>query len=242
MYSKLPLTSLLFCTAFFATASAEMIYHSAERSIMGLGSQLDYNALSTDSLSAYSDDLISSGYVRDENRAIVGSVSTFASQSSTLSGRQIRGIGRGSAFGSGPGQATGTSRMEVEFSVSEPTQFTLSGQLRLAQALELNNSLAFIRLTGPNGAMLEVVMDENNLPDSLGRVNFSGKEQISAVFPAGNYLLEAVSEGVGSDGLTRCADFEFTLTAVSIPEPLSKTSLLMGMLGLAMIRRRKLRR
>jgi hypothetical protein len=231
---------------FAHSANAEMIYTTATRTIGGSGTQLEEMLETHASLGSYTDDLLSSGYVRDDGNAIVGSVSSSSSQTSTLSDNQIRGLGRGSGFGSGPAEGVGNSSMNVEFSVTETTRFSLAGQLRLAPhggALGLNGSTAYVRLTGPDGVALEVMMDEDNQPDNLGIVDFSGSDQLSGVFPAGDYVLEAFSEGHGSDGLTRCADFDFTLSVLevaAVPEPAAFS--LMAFAGLALMRLRKRRR
>lgn len=226
-------------------AQAEMIYQSAARAISGSGTQLDGTIESSDGFGAFTEDMLITGYVRDDSNSIVGSVSASSSQTSALTGNQIRGLGRGSGFGSGPSEGVGESNMLVAFTVTEPMRFTLSGQLRLAPhnpGLGLNGSEALIRLSGPEGVALEVVMDENNLPDHLGIVDFTGGQRLSGVFPAGDYTLEAMSMGHGSDGLTRCADFDFTLTAleaVAVPEPTAFGLLGMGMLIVGRARRRR---
>lgn len=231
---------LVFCS----TASAEMIYQSAVRNVLGDGTQLVVKGDSTDDTLGFAGDILNSGYVRDDSNSIVGSVSASASQTSNLTPGQIRGLGRGSGFGSGPASARGLSDMAIEFSVDEEMRFTLSGQLRIAphgSGLDLNGSSALIRLTGPDGVALEVRMDDENLPDNLGVIDFTGADRMSGNFPAGNYLLEAMSEGHGSDGITRCADFDFTLTAVeavAIPEPTTLTMCLFGLVSLLQLRRR----
>lgn len=210
---------------FASVATAEMIFVSSDRGISGSGTQLTEVLETQASLGSFTDDLLNSGYVRDESNAIVGSVSSSASQTSTLTENQIRGLGRGSGFGSGPAEGSGNSFMNVDFTVSESMRFTLSGQLRLAPhggELGLNGSEAYVRLTGPDGVALEVVMDDDNMPDNLGIVDFTGAERLSGIFPAGDYTLEAFSVGHGSNGLTRCADYDFTLTALevaAVPEP-----------------------
>lgn len=240
----LPLVALAFGTS---QVNAEMIYQSAERGISGSGSQLNEIIEVSASLGTFSDDLLNSGYVRDEGNAIIGSVSSSSSQTSTLTSNQIRGLGRGSGFGSGPANGLGSAFMDVEFAIDETTRFTLAGQLRLAPhggELGLNGSLAYVRLTGPDGIVaLEVRMDEENQPDNLGIVDFTGPNQLSGVFSAGDYRLEAFSEGHGSTGLTRCADFDFTLSALevaAVPEP--TTISLVGfasLVGLCSRRRRR---
>lgn len=242
--SNWTLLGMVLVLGFFAsTASSEMIYLSSERGISGSGSQLNEILETSASLGSYSDDLLGSGYVRDDNNAIVGSVSASSSQTSTLTSNQIRGLGRGSGFGSGPATGVGSSFMNAEFTIDETTRFTLAGQLRLAPhggELGLNGSSAYIRLTGPDGVALEVVMDEDNQPDNLGIVDFTGNDQLSGVFSAGTYTLEAFSEGHGSNGLTRCADFDFTLSSLevaAVPEPAT-----FGMLGCAGLMVMQLRR
>lgn len=228
-------------------AFGEMIYQSAERGISGSGSQLNEVLEVSESLGTYNNDLLTSGYVRDEGRAIVGSVSSSSSQTSTLTSNQIRGLGRGSGFGSGPADGFGTSLMDVEFTVDESTRFTLAGQLRLAPhggELGLNGSSAYVRLTGPDGLVaLEVRMDDENQPNNLGIVDFTGSERLSGVFPAGDYRLEAFSEGHGSSGLTRCADFDFTLSALevaAVPEPTALSMIgVASLVGLCTRRRRR---
>ena len=237
----------LVLVAFSSYATAEMIYTSAERGISGSGSQLNEILDTSASLGTYSDDLLNSGYVRDEGNSIIGSVSASSSQTSTLTANQIRGLGRGSGFGSGPADGLGGSFMDVEFTIDETTRFSLAGQLRLAPhggELGLNGSSAYVRLTGPDGIVaLEVRMDEDNQPDNQGIVDFTGPNQLSGVFAAGDYRLEAFSEGHGSNGLTRCADFDFTLSALevaAVPEP-TMLSMLGGamLVGLCSRRRRR---
>lgn len=231
--------------SFTSLASAEMMYKSATRTIYGSGSQLDTEEQTSDLLTTFSSEMMNSGYVRDDSNSIVGSVSAFASQSSTLSENQIRGLSRGSGFGSGGAEGVGRSTMEVEFEIDSSMRFTLTGQLRLAphgDNIALNGSNAYIRLTGDDGVAMEVMMDEDNLPDSLGSVDFSGVNRMSKVFPAGTYTLEAFAEGHGDDGKTRCVDFDFSFTAleaVAVPEPSS--SLLFGMaaFGMMLVRRRR---
>jgi|GEM_PF-2707490 len=230
---------------FASNANGEMIFNSVERGIGGSGSQLSEVLKTSASLGAYSDDMLNSGYVRDDNNAIVGSVSSSSSQTSTVTSNQIRGLGRGSGFGSGPADGVGSSFMTTEFTIEEANRFTLAGQLRLAPhggPAGLNGSLAYVRLTGPEGVVLEVTMDEDNPPDNLGIVDFSGASQLSGVFTAGDYVLEAFSEGHGSDGLTRCADFDFTLTALevaAVPEPAAFGMMLFAGLACLRIRRRR---
>ena len=229
-----------------STTHAEMMFRSSERNILGGGTQLVQRLEGTSEFGTFSDDLLASGYVRDEGNRIVGSVSATASQSSSLTATQIRGLGRGSGFASGPdAEGIATSAMTVDFTLTDSMRLTLSGQLRLVphgEGIDPNGSMALIRLTGPEGIVMEVVMDEDNLPDSLGNVDFSGSDRISGVFAAGDYTLEAMSTGRGSHGLTRCADFDFTLTAlesVAVPEPSAAGMLLLG--GLAVFGRRRRR-
>ena len=124
-------------------------------------------------------------------------------------------------------------------------RFTLTGQLRLAphgDDIGLNGSNAFIRLTGPQGVALEVIMDEGHLPDSGGAIDFTDENRISEVFPSGVYTLEAFAEGHGNDGKTRCVDFDFTLTAlnaVAVPEPSASLLFVLAMIGLTLQRRRR---
>ena len=80
----------LFCSS--TLSHAEMIYLSAERSISSAGTQLEAEEQSTIDMAPFTTDMLNSSYVRDENKAIIGSVSSFASQSSTLSNNQIRGL------------------------------------------------------------------------------------------------------------------------------------------------------
>jgi len=234
---------------FFAlaeTASAEMIFKSAIRSVLGDGTQLDAKKESNEeAIGSFSEDILSSGYVRDDNNAIIGSVSASASQTSSLTPSQIRGLGRGSGFGSGPSAARGLSDMSVSFTVDEPMRFTLSGQLRIAPhglGLDLNGSSAMVQLMGPEGVAMEVRMDEANQPNALGLVDFTGLDRLSGEFPAGEYTLMAMSEGHGSDGVTRCADFDFTLTAieaVAIPEPTTMSMFAIGLASVHFLRRRR---
>lgn len=244
------LRRLVMCCALVAavsatSANAEMIYISSDRGISGSGTQLNEVLETSVDFGAYSEDLLNSGYVRDENNSIVGSVSSSASQTSTLSDNQIRGLGRGSGFGSGPAEGVGNSSMTVEFSISESMRFTLAGQLRLAPhggVAGLNGSSAYVRLTGPDGVALEVKMDEDNLPNSLGIVDFTAGDRLTGVFPAGEYLLEAFSEGHGSNGVTRCADFDFTMTALevaAVPEPAACGLLMVAGLSCLRLRRRR---
>ena len=248
----------IFVCSFMAHADAAMVFTSAERIIAGSGTQLVNKTESDDAMAGFADDLLNTGYVRDGNNGIVGSVSSSASQTSTLTDGQIRGLGRGSGFGSGHVDDTasfgiGMSSMFVEFTIDEPMQFTLAGELRLAphgNGLSLNDSEAYVRLIGPDGEVaLEAMMDANNLPDNLGRVDFSGSERKTGEFPAGNYILEAMAEGHGSNGLTRCVDFDFTLSASSaasfvapnpiVPEPSSMSLASFALLAAMGLRRRK---
>jgi hypothetical protein len=113
--------------------------------------------------------------------------------------------------------------MQVEFMVEKRMRFTLSGELRLApHGLGLNGSSASVRVTGEDGTIIGVEMNDTHQPDQTGVVDFMGAHRMSFDLGPGQYLLEAMSEGRGSDGLTRCADYDFTLTAVEgvlIPEP-----------------------
>lgn len=228
-----------------ALAQAEIMYKSAERAIYGEGTQLDAIEQLTTGMEPFTSDMLNSGYVRDDQNSIVGSVSSFASQSSTLSDNQIRGLARGSGFGSGGAEGIGRSSMLVEFEIDQSMRFTLTGQLRLAPhggQISINDSEAYIRLTGPEGIAIEVVMNEDNLPDVLGLIDFSGDERISDVFPSGNYTLEAFAEGHGSDGTTRCVDFDFTLTAlnaVAVPEPDMAIVFVLAALGLIASKKRR---
>lgn len=244
--SRLVMCCAVFIAAIATSANAEMIFVSSDRGISGSGTQLNEVLETSVEFGSYTEDLLNSGYVRDDNNSIVGSVSASSSQTSTLTGNQVRGLGRGSGFGSGPAAGVGNSSMAVEFSVTESTRFTLAGQLRLAPhggAAGLNGSTAYVRITGPDGVALEVKMDDDNLPDSLGVVDFTAGDRLTGVFPAGDYMLEAFSEGHGSNGVTRCADFDFTMTALevaAVPEPAA-----LGMLafaGLACMRLRRRRR
>ena len=245
-YNRSLLGIIALALLFASQANGEMIFRSSERGIGGSGSQLGEVLETSASLGAYTDDILSSTYVRDDNNSIVGSVSLSSSQTSTVTSNQIRGLGRGSGFGSGPGDGFGNSFITTEFTIEEANRFTLSGQLRLAPhggTAGLNGSLAYVRLTGPDGVVLEVTMDEDNPPDTLGIVDFSGSDQLSGVFPAGDYTLEASSEGHGSDGLSRCADFDFTLTSLevaAVPEPAAFGMMLFA--GLACMRMRRRRR
>ena len=237
----------------FSQVNAEMIYQSAARRISGSGSQLNEILETSASLGTYSDDLLNSGYMREDGN-IVGSVTASSSQTSTLTSNQIRGLGRGSGFGSGPADGLGSSYMDVAFMIEESTRFTLAGQLRLAPhggELGLNGSSAYVRLTGPDGVVaMEVLMDEENQPDNLGIVDFTGGDELSRVLPAGAYRLEAFSEGHGSSGLTRCADFDFTLSVLEaaavdvgnpiIPEPNALSMAGLGsLIGFCFRRRRR---
>ncbi len=187
--------------AWTSLSSAEMIYRSATRTIYGNGTQLEEELQLVDNLTTFTSDLMNSGYVRDDSNSIVGSVSAFASQSSTLSENQIRGLSRGSGFGSGGAEGVGRSTMEIDFDIDSTMRFTLTGQLRLAphgDNIGLNGSNAYIRLIGPDGGIaMEVMMDENNLPDSLGAVDFSGSDRMTGIFPAGSYTWKHFLKGMG---------------------------------------------
>jgi hypothetical protein len=248
-YTRTNVTRLL-CFTFISigcsSASAEMIYASALRSITGAGSQVNEKLVASDGFGSFTDDLLTGGYFRDENNLIVGSVSATASQTSTLAGGQIRGLGRGSGFGSGPADGVGRSEMHIEFNIEKSMRFTLAGQLLLVphgDSLDLNGSSAVVRLSGPDGIAMERLMDGVNLPDNLGAVDFTGENRLTGVFPVGTYILEAMSEGHGSDGLTRCVDFDFTFSAfeaVAEPEPAASV-LSLSLTGLAVcsLRRRR---
>lgn len=249
-HTPLRLSGLSLCCAFLmglfpVIANAEMIIISADRGISGSGTQLNELLETSVGHGSFTDDLLNSGYVRDDSNSIVGSVSATSSQTSTMTDNQIRGLGRGSGFGSGPGEGVGDSFMDVDFAVNESMRFTLSGQLRLAPhggALGLNGSSAYVRLTGPDGVALEVKMDEDNLPNNLGVVDFGGGERLTGIFPPGDYKLEAFSQGHGSNGLTRCADYDFTLTALevaAVPEPAAFGLLAFGALTCLRFRRRR---
>lgn len=235
---------LLCCTKML---SAEMMFQSSERLIQGYGTQLDESTRSTIGTAPFVDDLLSSGYVRDESNSITGSVSAFASQSSTLSENQIRGLARGSGFGSGADvEGVGISSMTVDFDIDQDMRFTLVGQLRLAphgDDIGLADSMAFLRLVGPNGVAMEVRLDADNPPNNLGIVDFTKDNRISDIFPEGSYTLEAYAKGHGSEGKTRCVDFDFTLTAlnaVAVPEPSTQGLFLVALAGALAIRRRRL--
>ena len=108
---------------------------------------------------------------------------------------------------------------------------------------DLNGSEAYVRLLDSNGDVaFEVIMDDESLPDGFGLIDFSGGNSLSGVFPAGDYTLEAITSGHGSNGLTRCADFEFAFTALDpapIPEPTAVTLLCVGLLFVGRLRQRR---
>lgn len=220
-----------------SSASGEMIYVSAKRSIMGTGSQLDEKLVSTDGIDSFTDDLLNSGYFRDQSDAIVGSISAAASQTSTLTSNAIKGLGRGSGFGSGPAEGIGRSDMRIEFTTDTEMRFTLAGQLRLAphgDGVDLKGSSALIRVSSDAGTAMEVLLDQDNLPDSLGTVDFLGANRLTGEFPAGDYVLEAIAQGNGSDGVNLCLDFDFTFTAfepIAIPEPSGGSMAALGSLA-----------
>lgn len=209
------------------TTQAGLIFRDAKRSISGSGTQVSERLETAIGDGVFVDDLLVSGYYRDENQTITGSVSATASLSSNLTEGKISGLGRGSGFGSGPAEGVGEAKMKVDFSLNEATQYSLSGQLRLvphSDEMLLNGSEAMIRVTGADGVVVEFLLNESNPPDRLGIVDFTGADRRTGFIPAGDYTLEAISIGHGSDGLTRCTDFEFTfsvLTAVAVPEPSS---------------------
>lgn len=250
------------CIAFVCSLAAQshaaMVFTSAERIISGSGTQLTNETEIDSGMAGFTDDLLNTSYVRNGESGIVGSVSASTSQTSTLTGDRIRGLGRGSGFGSGhvDGEASfglAESSMYVEFTVDEPMEFTLAGELRLAphgNGLSLNGSKAYVRLIGPDGEIaLEAMMDDDNLPDNLGRIDFSGSQRMTGEFPAGNYILEALASGHGSGGLTRCVDFDFTLSASNaasfvapdpiIPEPSSMSLASVALLAAMGLRRRR---
>lgn len=229
----------------FTVAEAEMIFQSAERTIHGSGTQLEAEEMVTTNFAPLADDLLNSGYIRDGNNTIVGSVSAFASQSSSISETQVRGLARGSGFASGPGEGIGLSSMAIDFDINQETRFTLTGQLRLAphdQEDGIAESIAYIRLTGPSGIAMEVELDEANPPNSLGIVDFTKDNRITGIYPEGSYRLEAYAKGHGSDGKTRCVDFDFTLTAlnaISVPEAATPWYSALVLSGLWGLRRRR---
>ena len=226
------LLSAAFVVTLCSAVSAEMIILSSARSISTSGSQREPIVTSTEDELPFVDDILDGGYIRDDSDAIVGTVSISASQTSMVTTSRIRGVGRGSGFASGPAESSGRSDMMVDFLIEESTRFTLAGELRLTpHGLGLNGSSAFIRLTGPDGVAAEIRLDEESLPDRAGVVDFLGSNRIVGELGPGRYTLEASSVGHGSSGLTRCADFDFTLTAtdgVVIPEPGSVCLLLIG--------------
>ena len=63
-------------------AQAEMIYQSAARAISGAGTQLDETIESSAGFGAFTEDMLITGYVRDDSNSIVGSVSATSSQTS----------------------------------------------------------------------------------------------------------------------------------------------------------------
>lgn len=201
----------------------EMIYRTSFQSISGMGTQLETMETSSDEIAFFSDDLLNTGYVRDQQHNIVGNVSSFASLMSSLNGTHIRGLGRGSGFGTGEHQGTGTTEMRVEFETTGRISFAMSGQLRLVpHVLGLNESEAHVKLTGPEGVVFEIKLGPENPPDNLGIVNFLGSDEIQGELVPGVYHLEAVGVGRGSRGRTRCIDFDFTfreVEGVPIPEP-----------------------
>lgn len=230
------------CTA---PGRAEMMYSSSQRGIHGSGIQLSLKEETTDSLGVFEASLLHSNYLRDDENMIVGHESASVSQDSTLSDNQIRGLGRGSGFGSGGGDGVGAATLMVDFDIDQSMRFTLTGQLRIAphgDSIGLNGSNAHIRLTGPDGVAMEVVLDEDNPPNGLGNVDFSGGNRLSEIFPAGSYTLEALAEGRGNNGKTRCVDFDFTLTAlnaVAVPEPSAAGLAMFALLGITLRRRRE---
>lgn len=227
------------------TTHAGLIFRDAERVISGSGTQVDERLETAIGDGVFDDDLLVSGYYRDENQTIVGSVSATASQSSNLTDGKISGLGRGSGFGSGPAEGIGESMMKVDFSLAEATQYSLSGQLRLVphgDELSLNGSEALVRVTGADGVVVEVLLNESNPPDRLGVVDFTGADRRVGIIEAGDYTLEAMSVGHGSEGLTRCADFEFTfsvISAVAVPEPSAMALLSIASLALGLLRSRR---
>lgn len=216
-------TSLILVAVGVARTQGEMIYHSAFQSIAGTGTQLEAMETSSEEISFFSEDLLNTGYVRDEQNRIVGNVSSFASLMSSLNGTHIRGLGRGSGFGTGEHTGTGTTEMRVEFESTGRMSFAMSGQLRLVPHTSgLNESEAHVRLTGPEGVVFEIKLGPDHPPDNLGIVNFLGSDEIQGELVPGMYQLEAVGVGRGSHGLTRCVDFDFTFREVEgapIPEP-----------------------
>ena len=236
--------ALVFLFMWLPLAHADIMYNTAQRSIYGAGTQLEVEEQLTTGMMPFTADLLNSGYVRDEDRQITGSVTSFVSQNSTLHDNLIRGLARGSGYGSGGAEGIGRATMLVDFDVDQDTRFSLAGQLRLAphgDSASLSGSHAFIRLTGPQGLAMEVQMDDDHLPDNLGVIDFTGVNHLSGIYPAGNYQLEAFTEGRGSDGQTRCIDFDFTLTAFNVfavPEPQGITTFWsVATLGLLLRRR-----
>ncbi len=128
------------------------------------------------------------------------------------------------------------------FEVDKPMRFKLSGELRVTpHGLGLNGSSAFVRLSGPEGLVFEIKMDEANPPSATGVVDFKAADTLIGEFGAGQYMLEALAEGIGSFGRDRCADFDFTLSVVeaaAVPEPSSVVLLSLGLISAAGLRRR----
>jgi len=237
-YSSLVM-GLLISAAFAAQSYAEPVIVSATRSLSVAATQFDGDVLTSSDFGSFQDDLLISGYVRQDG-IIAGSVSASGSQTSTVSTILVRGMGRGSGYGSGlAGEANGigSSRMRVEFDITkEPLEVYLLGQLRLTpHGLGLNGSSAFVRVSGPDGIVpLEVDLSESSLPPDGGIVDFSGASRLQALLEPGSYVLEALAEGIGSGARTRCADFDFTLSFVApaaIPEPSAGALLLGGLMG-----------
>ena len=232
-------------TLSIASTQAGIIYKSAERLIHGSGTQLEAKEEGSSDLSPFTADLLHSGYVRDEANKITGSVSAFASQTSSLTENQIQGLARGTGFGSGPEtDGFGISSMKVDFDIDQTMQLTLSGQLRLiphTDIADLNGSVAYVKLMGPEGIAMEVLLDEDHLPDRLGIVDFTKENAFTGIFPAGSYVLEAYAEGHGSHGKNRCVDFDFKLTAfdtVPVPEPATSLMVVVALGLLVRLRRR----
>ena len=213
------------------SALAEMVFLSADRSLTTIGTQLESMQKEVDGFEPLNTEILNSGYVRDANNKIVGSTVASATQVSTITEDEIRGLGRSSGYANGlDGVAIGTGRTEmtVSFEVDEVMNYTLSGQLRIVHGIGLNGSVAQVRLTGPEGIVFDITMDDANPPDNTGVLDFSGSNRLTGEFGPGVFTLEAMSEGNGTHGLNRCADFEFTLTTAVVPEPASLMLLMLA--------------
>ena len=198
-----------------------MIYLSSHQSIWAGGTQLEPVLVASDAIELFSEEIINTGYVRDDENSIVGNVSSYGSLLGSLNDNQIRGLGRASGFATGEYNGLSTTEMRIAFRVEDPMPFEMLGQLRLTpHSLGLNGSEAVVALVGDAGSVFEVRLDEGHLPDDLGNVNFMGSDTIRGMLAPGDYELIAEGLGQGSDGLTRCVDFDFTFRqAAVIPEP-----------------------